>query len=414
MLGKAKAWTVGLALIGTFIAAAVAGVHAFLTRTPEYHRDVAPILARHCLECHRRDGVALGLPLDDFPKVRSRAAHVKRAVATRMMPPWGADNTGLCGTWQGARWLSNEEISTIIKWTEGGTPEGRGPSALQAPPAAVAPFRAEATVDLGGVYQPGIGPGAYRCFVADPKLTRDRLLSAIRLRSGDPRGVRQVNLYSLDSDAAESEALRLDTSDTGLGYPCYGTSRAPDSRLIASWTAGSPVLRLSDRGGVRLLAGRKLVVQMHYNILWTGSDYRSSTEVDLELNDEGVESRVLSVAATGVLSPGQRAPRVVARYPIDRKIQLLGVTPRMHSRGKVMQLNIERPGQTGRCLATFDHWAFYDQQFFTAVNPPTLQPGDTIEVSCMFQTLGTHEPAVRFGDTIDDEACVASLLVADQ
>jgi len=87
------------------LVAAVAGCRA---RTPTYHRDVAPIIAAHCSECHRQDGVAAIPPLDSYANLKQYAQPVRFAVQTRRMPPWGADNTGLCGTWQDARWLSTD------------------------------------------------------------------------------------------------------------------------------------------------------------------------------------------------------------------------------------------------------------------------------------------------------------------
>src|SRR5579859_4655363 len=93
-------------------------------RTPGYHADVAPILARHCLPCHRPGGVAPAPHIDDYVHARSYAQPIRVAVQTRRMPPWGIDNTGLCGAWEDARWLSGDEIATIARWQEAGAPEG--------------------------------------------------------------------------------------------------------------------------------------------------------------------------------------------------------------------------------------------------------------------------------------------------
>src|SRR5207248_1885482 len=149
---------------------AVAGCRA---RAPTYHRDVAPLLAAHCAECHRAGGVAAVPPLDSYANVKMYAQPIRYAVQTRPMPP------------------------------------------------------------------------------------------------GDPRGVAQVTLFALDSDAAEADVAAL-----GTDYPCFGTARARDGRLVASWTWPTPVLRLP--AGVRLRAGRKLVAQIHYDVALAGGGYQAS------------------------------------------------------------------------------------------------------------------------------------------
>src|SRR5438270_774872 len=138
---------------------------------------------------------------------------------------------------------SGDEIATIAAWQERGAPEGR---ARPAPvvPRREAPFRADATLDAGGLYRPGLGAGGNRCFVADPKLERDRLLSAIRVVTSDPRALAQVTLFALDSADGETDARALDAADAAPGYACFGTARARDARLVASWSWPDPVLRL--------------------------------------------------------------------------------------------------------------------------------------------------------------------------
>ncbi len=56
--------------------------------------------------------------MSTYEEVVKDRQRIKRAVQLRTMPPWGADNTGLCGTWEDARWLTNDEIATIVSWVE--------------------------------------------------------------------------------------------------------------------------------------------------------------------------------------------------------------------------------------------------------------------------------------------------------
>ena len=338
------------------------------------------------------------------------AQPMRVAVQTRRMPPWGADNTGLCGTWEGARWLSTEEITTVAKWQESGSLEGEAATSRE-PTAKAPPFRVDATLETGGVYRPGLGAGGNRCFLADPKLDRDRLLTAIRVVSSDPRAVAQVTLFALDSETAAAEVGALDAREAGLGYSCFGSARVSDARLVASWTWPDPTQRMPVGTGVPLHAGRKVVVQIHYNIAQTGGTFEAATHVDLEFEDGVQQVRVVPISASGSLEPGRRYVSIENRQSIDRRMRVVGMAPRMHIRGETMQITIER-GAKSICLANFDHWNIYNQQLFSSQRPVGLEPNDRVRISCVYGTLGREQPVV-FGDGIDDEECVAYLFVTD-
>ncbi len=391
-------------------AALLAGAAACRPGTPTYHRDIAPIFARSCRGCHRPDGVAPVPSLGDYATAKSYAQPIALAVQARRMPPWGADDTGLCGSWQGARWLTAEEISAISRWQQSGAPEGE-PQEDPAPLAVATPFRSDATLDAGGLYRPGLGAGGYRCFVADPKLSSDRLLSAIRVAASDARGVAQVTLFALDSAAAESEAAALDAADPAPGYSCYGTARVRDARLVSSWTWPDPILRMPAGSGVKLGAGRKMVVQIHYNIAQPGAAFQTTTRVDLELDDGVREATVLAVDATGSLAPGKRYVAVENSRVVERRMRVVGIAPRMHIHGQVLHLTVEHRGNSQKsCLGDFDHWHFYDQQLFRSAQPLVIEPNDRIHISCAYNTLGRSEP-IAFGEAADQEECVAYLFV---
>jgi Copper type II ascorbate-dependent monooxygenase, C-terminal domain len=368
---------------------------------PDYHHDVAPLLAAYCRDCHQPGGVAPVPSLDEYEDVKSYLQPIQVAVETRGMPPWGADNSGSCGTWRDARWMSDADLATVTRWLKDGAPEGV-PEAISGATVLPLPFRADAALDIGGVYKPGLGPGGNRCFLADPRLDRDRLLGAIRVVADDPRGIGQVTLFALDG--GDGEAAALDAADPGLGYGCFGTARAAGARLVASWTRPTPVLRLP--AGARLPAGGKLVIQIHYDVAFTGSAFASGTRVELELDDQLAEAGVITVSAAGPLAPGLASVSVEGRQPIGGCLRVVGVAPRMHIRGHAM--TVTREG--GECLADFPSWHVYDQQLFRAISPRILEAGDAVHISCTYNTEGRTAPVV-FGDGIDDEECVAYLFV---
>ena len=55
-----------------------------------YHKDVAPILNRHCVVCHRPNDIA-PMSLMTYEEVLPFARMMRESVVQRKMPPWHAD-----------------------------------------------------------------------------------------------------------------------------------------------------------------------------------------------------------------------------------------------------------------------------------------------------------------------------------
>lgn len=71
-----------LAVAGTALAAPA--------NVPTFTKDVAPIVFNNCATCHRAGEVA-PMTLTSYEDVRPWAKVIKNKVASREMPPWGAD-----------------------------------------------------------------------------------------------------------------------------------------------------------------------------------------------------------------------------------------------------------------------------------------------------------------------------------
>ena len=54
-----------------------------------FTRHIAPLLQRHCHDCHRPESVA-PFPLLTYDDAASRRAKIRKAVTARKMPPWKA------------------------------------------------------------------------------------------------------------------------------------------------------------------------------------------------------------------------------------------------------------------------------------------------------------------------------------
>ena len=86
-----------------------------------FARDVAPILYAKCVACHRPGEVA-PMALRTYEEVRPYARAIKDKVVSRQMPPWMADRA--IGHFTNDPSLSASDVDTIVRWVDGGTPQG--------------------------------------------------------------------------------------------------------------------------------------------------------------------------------------------------------------------------------------------------------------------------------------------------
>src|SRR6188768_2945697 len=88
---------------------------------PTFSKDVAPLVMKHCVKCHRPGEVA-PFSLLTFGDVAKRADLVLEVVARQAMPPWKP--VAGHGDFANGRRLSGAEIGVIRRWVESGGKEG--------------------------------------------------------------------------------------------------------------------------------------------------------------------------------------------------------------------------------------------------------------------------------------------------
>src|ERR1700741_2903880 len=92
-----------------------------------YYKDVAPILERNCIVCHRPNDIA-PMSLMTYEEVLPFARMIRENVVQRKMPPWHADPA--FGEFINDARLTDEEIATIDAWAKGGAKRGEAESSL--------------------------------------------------------------------------------------------------------------------------------------------------------------------------------------------------------------------------------------------------------------------------------------------
>ena len=90
-----------------------------------FTKDIAPIVFKSCVSCHRKGGPA-PFALTTYDEVRRRATQIATVTRSRFMPPWKVE-PGV-GHFVGQDPLTRDEIARLEKWAVAGAPQGE-PSA---------------------------------------------------------------------------------------------------------------------------------------------------------------------------------------------------------------------------------------------------------------------------------------------
>jgi hypothetical protein len=382
-----------------------------------YYEDVRPVLARHCVACHQDAGVA-PFALDSHEAAAPFAAMIAESAAARTMPPYPADNSGACNTYRHARWLADEDIALLQAWADDGAPAGDPAT----PPPDIPPLpQLDGDVRTAAMpvdYTPNAAlADDYRCFIVDPlDAAGDLYVTGFDVRPGNPQVVHHVVVFAPRTDDAVAQAHALDDGEPGPGYTCFGTSQVI-AAVTAAWAPGGGATHFPESIGIKLAAGRPLIVQVHYNTL--AGDGADRTEVDLQVTATGVKpARFVGLIDSSLdLPPGE--PEVVVSHEsaveaigkIDAPVQLHGVFPHMHTIGRSLDITVDR-GQGPECLMQVPRWDFHWQLIYFYEQTITLDPADLLAITCRYDTTSRTEPTV-WGEGTMDEMCVAGMFVSD-
>ncbi|HZT80148.1 MAG TPA: redoxin family protein, partial [Gemmataceae bacterium] len=162
--------------------------------------DVAPVLRKHCQDCHR-PGTAAPFSLITYEQVAAKANTVAEVVAEGRMPPWYAASGH--GEFVNRRGLTAAERDTLRAWVRAGKPKG-DEAKLPKPP----PDEGEKAKWLIGepdlVLQapehslPAEGDIAYKYEVLKHLFTEDTWVQGVQILPSNPRVVHHCNMiYAL-------------------------------------------------------------------------------------------------------------------------------------------------------------------------------------------------------------------------
>jgi mono/diheme cytochrome c family protein len=342
-----------------------------------FNKDVAPLLFERCASCHRPGEVA-PFPLLDYRDASKRARLIRAVTAERSMPPWKAEPGA--GHFAHDRRLTDEQIATIARWVEAGTPEG-DPADLPPLPRFADGWQLgepDMVVTMKEPYElVAEGPDVYRCFVLPNPIPAGKYLRAIEYRPGNRRIVHHVVIATLSRAAAQA---KLDEGDG----KSFSSGLTPPGRLLpgplAFWTPGMEPQPLPDGLAAEVSERDDLVLQLHLHP--SGKPETEQTSIGLHFTDQKPQGRLkLMVLSNNKIdiAPDAAEHAVSASMTLKEPVAVYGVFPHMHMIGRSVRVTATLPDGTTEPLIAIGDWDFNWQLYYRYAAPLRLPAGTRLD-----------------------------------
>ena len=385
------------------------GCHIGRIQTPKadapvtYSNQIARIIQKRCVECHRSGDIA-PFELTDYEEVVGWAEMIDEVVREGRMPPWHADPEH--GKFANDRSLSKEERDLIHRWVADGAPQG-DPRQLPPPREFVAGWQLPREPDLvlhiadEPVKVQAEGEVKYQWFTVDPGFTEDKWVQAAEIQPGNRAVVHHILAFSRKA----GESRRFNVRD---GY-------------LVGYVPGLRPKPLPIGMAKLVPAGSKLVFQVHYTPI--GSEQLDRSKIGLIFADPAeVTHQVQTTQAVNLafeIPPQAANHKVVSTSPsAPRDMLLLSLMPHMHVRGKSFRYEARYPDGSTETLLNVPRYDFNWQTSYRLQEPKPLPKGTRIHCVAHFDNstdnLNNPDPTqtVRWGDQTWEEMMIGYFDVA--
>ncbi len=355
---------------------------------PTFTKDVAPILQKHCQSCHR-PGEAAPFSMLTYEDTLPWAPMMKMVVANKIMPPWFADPK--YGHFANERSLSAGEIRTLVAWVNGGSQQG---AEKDMPPPVKNFVEGWGIPTPDVVFQlpkpfpvPAAGVMDYQYVIIPTGFKEDKWVQALEVRPTDRAVVHHIIAY-----LREPGSNYFKDQKPGVFFIApppkadekTDTSALPSDFLVG-YAPGQPAEILHAGEGKLIKAGSDIVFEVHYTP--NGKPTTDQTKLGLVLAKSAPKERVLTLSAsngTFKIPPGDPNYRVDASFEVQKAVQLVGLHPHMHSRGKSFEYRLTFPDGKTETILSVPVYNWHWQLWYNPIDPIELPPGTKIECTAHF------------------------------
>ena len=330
-----------------------------------YITDIAPILERNCVNCHREGGIG-PWQMSSHAMVRGWSPMMREVVMTQRMPP-GRIDTHVGKPMSNASGLTVAEQQLLIDWIDQGSPKDEGADPLTKLRFDQAEFtlgEPDIVLDVAPQEIPATGVVDYRYVPVALNLPQDKWLRAIEFVPGDHEVLHHVITY-LSSPAGTSETAEDGGAGRGENLGGFAPGRQPDE--------------FADNSGRLIPRGSNLLLQMHYTT--SGRETVDETRIGLYFHEQPPK-HIMSGGVAGqrrfMIPPGAKEHRLTGVQNIDRDAYLYELNPHMHFRGKYMTYSAQYPDGTEELLLSVPKYDFNWQFNYRLEEPLFLPAGSKV------------------------------------
>ena len=349
-----------------------------------YAKHVAPIIQQKCQVCHQPNSIA-PMSLTSYEEVVKAARRIKTKVAARVMPPWHIDKNVGIREFKNDRSLTDEQIETIVRWVDNGTPLG-DPRDMPPAPTFPDPTGWQLEKEFGKpdlvLKSPPYTLAARtqdKWFrpVTETGLTEPRWARAIEIRPSFPNGRRIVHHVLALLEQPEQGITNLATS---------AEHAQMSAGLFMEWAVGKVGEVFPADAGKLMLPGSKIRWEIH--MFAVGEEIADEqVEMAVYFYPKGVVPahrtvlRMFNVARESELDiPPNRTSISQNFFVLPAPARIENFQPHMHMRGKAMSVEAVYPDGRTEVLSSVNNfqWKWHVNYVYADHVAPLLPKGTTL------------------------------------
>ena len=365
-----------------------------------YHNRISRLFQRNCQECHR-PGENAPFALTTYAEARDHLAMIRKVVARGVMPPWFAEPK--VGHWANDRTMTDRDRDDLLAWAAAGGPEGDPRDAPLPRPFADgwkigkpdAVFEADRPVII-----PAKGPIPYRYVMVPTKLTEDKWVKAIEVRTPNPQVVHHLLVFVMFPPDHPKAREQIDFKAGVKGY-------------FAGLVPGQSATTFPDGTAKFLPKGATLVFQVHYTP--DGTPVEDRPKIGFVFADKPPAHEVMTLAAANQrfrIPPGADDYEVSATYRFTGPARLLSFNPHSHVRGKAWRYELTYPDGRTETVLDVPRYDFNWQLEYQLAAPLDVPEGTVLKATAWYDNSDKNpanpDPSktVRFGEQTSDEMMI--------
>lgn len=306
-------------------------------KTPvTFAEHVAPILRRHCVECHR-PGTAAPFALVSYEQAAAKANTLAEVVRDERMPPWyGADQHT---EFVNRRGLTAKERELVQQWVKGGKPRGDESKLPRLEAKEETGWRIgkpDLVVKAPEHELPADGVIEYKYVPLPYVFLEDTWVQGVQILPDNPKVLHHCN----------------------MAYFKLGEKFSMSNFITGTVPGGEP-MTMEDGVGFKLPKGSLLVLQVHY--ITTGKKERCRISVGFKYARGRIDKHLrfhLLVDNKFAIPPGAPAHRVAASRTLKHDAVGVGLFTHMHVRGRDMTFKAHYPDVKSETLLVVPNYNF--------------------------------------------------------